>query len=83
MNQKLYSVYILQSKKHGRYYVGMSGEPETRLYFHNQGLNTSTRSGVPWIKVWQSEAKSKLEALQFEKKIKKRGAGRFLEENIR
>jgi hypothetical protein len=36
-------VYILQSEKHSRFYTGMSSDPEKRLFFHNQGLNRSTR----------------------------------------
>ena len=41
-------------------------------------MNTSTRNGIPWIRVWLSEPLSKAEALLLEKKIKKRGAGRFI-----
>jgi putative endonuclease len=74
-------VYILQSEKHSRFYTGMSSDPEKRLFFHNQGLNRSTRLGIPWKKVWQSQAFSnKTAAFQLERRIKKRGAGRFLEE---
>lgn len=73
-----YHVYILQSQKTQRFYTGLSSNPDSRLYFHNKGMNTSTRNGIPWIRVWLSEPLSKAEALLLEKKIKKRGAGRFI-----
>jgi putative endonuclease len=56
----------------------MSSNPTKRLEFHNLGLNASTRSGIPWTLVWLSEEMVKDEALQLEKKVKKRGAARFL-----
>jgi len=75
-----YQVYIIQSQKHGRFYVGMSSDPEKRLHFHNLGLNTSTRNGVPWENVWRSDPLEKPLASALESKIKKRGAGRFLQD---
>ena len=73
-----FQVYVLISLKHGRYYTGMSSDPVNRLEFHNSGLNTSTRSGIPWKLAWFSERMVKDEALRLERKVKKRGAGRFL-----
>jgi len=77
MESEFYT-YIIQSEKHGRYYVGMSSNPDKRLHFHNLGLNKSTRGGMPWGKVWLSVPMEKAEAMQLEKKIKKRGAARFI-----
>jgi putative endonuclease len=71
-------VYIIQSEKHQRFYVGMSSDPGKRLHFHNLGLNKSTKSGVPWNLVWRSDSMTKTEAHNLEIKIKKRGAERFL-----
>ena len=76
-----YWVYILKSEKTGGYYTGISSAPDSRLYFHNQGMNTSTRSGIPWLRVWLSDRLSKTEALSLEKRIKKRGAARFLSDS--
>lgn len=57
----------------------MTSDFEKRLISHNLGLNTSTKYGTPWVKMWLSNPiKSKNEALSLEKKIKKRGAQRFL-----
>ncbi|MBV6484249.1 MAG: hypothetical protein KFKLKKLM_00743 [Flavobacteriales bacterium] len=76
-----YFVYIIKSLKHARFYVGMSSDFKKRLQSHNLGLNTSTRYGIPWIKIWLSNSFDlKHDALVLEKKIKKRGAQRFLDE---
>jgi putative endonuclease len=73
-------VDILQSQKTKRYYTGMSASPDQRLHFHNQGLNASTKNGVPWLRVWLCQKLSKSEALKLERKVKKRGAARFLQD---
>jgi len=78
--EQTYQVYIIQSQKHGRYYVGMSHAPDKRLHFHNLGWNTSTKHGLPWVSVWTSEPLSKAAAALLENKIKRRGALRFLDD---
>jgi len=75
-----YQVYILLSEKYGRYYTGMSSDVGLRLEFHNTGMNVSTRYGLPWVRVWLSEKLNRYDAVLLEKKIKKRGAGRFLQD---
>jgi len=78
--EETHQVYIIQSEQHGRFYTGISSDPDKRLHFHNLGLNKSTRSGSLWLRVWHSEQMPKRDALALEKKIKKRGAARFLED---
>lgn len=75
-----FQVYILKSESTGRYYTGISSDPDNRLEMHNKGLNTSTKNKGPWVRIWLSESMSKAEALILERKIKSRGAGRFLAE---
>ena len=74
----MYQVYILFSDKTQHFYTGISSDAGKRLYFHNQGLNTSTKNGLPWKPVWLSDEMIKSEALLLERKIKKRGAKRHL-----
>ena len=76
-----YCVYILYSSKRERYYVGHTQDFESRLVRHNMGLVKSTKGGKPWIKVRIIHAESRSEAMRLEKKIKKRGIKRFLEDN--
>lgn len=76
----MYYVYILYSESKGKYYTGYSEDTKKRLIQHNSGETKSTKSGIPWIQVWQSLATTKTEALRLERRIKKRGAKRFLED---
>ena len=42
-------VYVLQSRKTGRYYVGSTQDPDQRLTEHNAGNTRSTKGGIPWV----------------------------------
>ena len=75
----MFVVYILFSKKRSRYYVGQTSDINKRLERHNQGKVPSTKTGVPWGLVLQIEVESRSEALFLERKIKKRGAKRYLD----
>ena len=72
-------VYILYSEKRSRYYVGQTADIVKRLERYNQGKVQSTKNGNPWIIVLQIEVSNRSEALILEKKIKKRGAKRYLD----
>ena len=65
-----YFVYILQSQKDSKYYIGSSSNVDARLNFHNTGLQRSTRHRIPFILVCQEELANKTEALVREKQIK-------------
>jgi putative endonuclease len=75
-------VYILYSEKHSRYYVGQTANIDRRLKRHNLGIVPSTKSGVPWELVLQIEVLSRSEAMVLERKIKRRGAKRFLDNHF-
>ena len=49
---------------------------------HNQGKVRSTKSGVPWNLVLQLSVEHRSEALILERKIKKRGAKRFIDDHL-
>jgi putative endonuclease len=78
-----YIVYILYSQKSSKYYTGQTDNIIKRLGQHNSGLVKSTKYGLPWDLVFTKTEISRSEALLLEKKIKKRGAKRFLEDNKR
>jgi putative endonuclease len=46
---------------------------------HNQGNVQSTKFGIPWKLVLKIEAANRSEALILEKKVKKRGAKRYID----
>jgi len=47
------NVYILQSLKNGRYYIGCTSDLKSRLVKHNKGHVLSTRPYRPWRLVYQ------------------------------
>ncbi|MDO1500063.1 GIY-YIG nuclease family protein [Winogradskyella maritima] len=76
-----YVVYILYSEKRSRYYVGQTQDIDDRLIRHNNGLVKSTKSRAPWTLKVTILVETRSEALLLEKRIKKRGAKRYLEDN--
>ena len=63
-----------------RYYTGQTVNIKERLKRHNQGGVLSTKHSLPWEIVFQIETETRSQALALEKKIKKRGAKRFIED---
>ncbi len=74
-------VYILYSEKRSRYYVGQTANIKNRLKKHNSSLVSSTKGGAPWKLIKLIEVENRKEAIILERKIKKRGARRFLNDN--
>jgi len=66
----MYYVYVLQSLKDHRYYIGFTTDVEARLRFHNAGLQRSTRHRIPFRLVLFEKFATKEEALKREKQIK-------------
>ena len=73
-----YSVYILYSDRCRKFYTGQSDDCASRLIRHNKGETKSIRICIPWRLIWSLTCVTRAEAMMFEKKIKSRGAGRFL-----
>jgi len=63
-------VYILQSAKDLKYYIGSTSDIKARLEYHNAGKQRSTKNRIPFILVFKEEHTSKLSALVREKQIK-------------
>ena len=78
---KMCVVYILHSASTERYYTGHTSDLDRRLREHNAGVTPSNRGGMPWSIVWKSEGMSRGEAMKLERRIKTRGAGRYLEDD--
>ncbi len=72
------TVYILRSQRTGRYYVGQTQDLTKHLAEHNSELAGHTRKEQPWLLVWHHRVGNRKEAMILERKIKKRGASRFL-----
>lgn len=80
--KEMYAVYILYSERSSRYYVGQTTDMKDRLERHNQGRSKSTKFGIPWSMVLQREVSSRSEAMILQKQIKKRGAKRYIEDQL-
>ena len=78
----MFYIYILQSDKSGRYYLGHTSNLQERLNRHNNGLVTATRNKGPWKIVYFEEFDSKLEANQRELNIKKMKSRVYIEKLI-
>lgn len=65
------SVYINQSIKSGRYYIGTSIKPFNRLAEHNSGKVKATRNMRPWVQKFSQEYNTIKQARQVEYRLKK------------
>jgi len=66
----MYIVYIIQSQRSGRYYVGSTSDLQKRIQYHNVGKNRSTRLRGPWSVVYSEQYSDKQSALARERQIK-------------
>ncbi len=77
-----YFLYILHSESADRYYVGISSDPERRLYFHNSVEKGFTSRYRPWSKVFVKEYPSKADAQMAESTVKSWKSRKMIERLI-
>ena len=66
----MYFVYIIQSLKDNKYYIGSTSNVELRLKFHNSGRQRSTKHRIPFVLVYTETFQNRLEAEIREKQVK-------------
>ena len=71
----MFYVYILQSLKDNKYYIGSTNDIDRRLEEHNVGKVTSTRYRRPLKVIYKEECSSLSEARRRELVIKKMKGG--------
>jgi putative endonuclease len=64
-------VYIIQSLKNLRYYIGYSNDPNRRLDEHNRGKVVATKNKGPWEIKFCHKYDSGRQARRIEYKLKK------------
>ncbi len=64
-------VYIIRSKKSGKYYIGCSNNITARLVIHNSGRVISTKTDRPWELIHSETYPNLREARKRERQIKK------------
>ena len=78
-------LYILsKSQSSGKYYCGQSSDLDRRLQQDNDPkyrlTKTTKRFEGPWKVIWSRDCSNRSSAVKLEKTIKKRGIGRYLED---
>jgi len=76
----MFTTYIIFSPSINKYYIGHCEDFSVRISQHNTGRNKSTKAGAPWELVYSSRFDTRSRAMALEKKIKNRGAKRFLDD---
>jgi putative endonuclease len=64
-------VYILQSKRNGRFYVGSTNDVERRINEHQNGIVKSTKNLRPLVLKFYKEYYTLTEARKIEYRLKK------------
>jgi len=72
----MYYVYIIKSRKDGKFYIGSTADVEKRLHYHNSGKQRSTKNRIPFDLVYSESFEHKTLALAREKQIKSYKGGR-------
>lgn len=75
-------VYILLSKKNGRFYIGSTNNFERRLIEHNSGEVKATKYLRPWSLIFKQEYEDLADARKIEYKLKKYKSKIILEKII-
>ena len=66
----MFFVYLIQSEKHGTFYIGQTSSPLDRLKYHNRGKCKYTRNKGPWGLLAFKECASRAEAMAEERRLK-------------
>ena len=66
----MFFVYVLQSEKNGKFYVGQTAGVDERLIRHNAGRVPSTKGGRPWKLVYVEQYLFREEAMARETELK-------------
>ena len=79
----MYYVYVLQSKKDGKFYVGCTADLRKRLVYHNKGSVESTRNRRPFELIYYEACISQKDALHREKYLKTAYGKRYIKNRLK
>ena len=63
-------VYIIQSQKNNRFYIGQTNNINNRLKRHNNRESLATKYGIPWRLIHLEKFDNRSEAIKREKYLK-------------
>ena len=75
----MYYVYVIQSERDKRYYIGYASNLEKRLNSHNVGLQRWTRNKGPWKLVYSESFINKRDAIIRERELKNKKSHNAIE----
>jgi putative endonuclease len=70
-HQKMHYVYIIKSRKDGKYYIGQTVDLRKRFEEHNAGKNPSTKHRGPFEMTYYEAFSLKSAAFKRERNLKK------------
>ena len=66
----MFYVYIIQSEKNQKFYVGSTGNLDDRMIRHNSGRSKATSVGIPWKLIYTEKFETRSQAYRREMEIK-------------
>ena len=78
----MFYVYALTSEQDGALYIGISSNPQKRLYEHNVGMTRSTRNRRPFRLIYAEKCLDRKMARKREKQLKSGSGREFLKKNF-
>jgi len=79
----MWHIYVIKSRKDGRWYTGIAGDLWKRLSTHNSGKVPSTKDRVPLDLVYYEACKNQADAVAREKYLKSGMGKRYLKNRLK
>ncbi|QQG42984.1 MAG: GIY-YIG nuclease family protein [Candidatus Giovannonibacteria bacterium] len=79
----MFYVYVLESIKNSKLYIGYTNDLRKRLDEHNRGLNFSTKPFRPWRLIYYEACLNKVDAGRREKYLKTNIGARMLKRRLK
>jgi putative endonuclease len=79
----MFYVYVLQSEKDRKLYIGYTEDLKERLFYHNSGKVKSTKNRRPLKIIYYEAYINKLDAMARERHLKTHQQRNFLKERIK
>jgi putative endonuclease len=79
----MWYVYLLESKKTHKWYIGSTCDLRKRILSHNSGKNKSTKHGAPWRIIYCEIGLNREDARRREKYLKSGMGRRYLKNRLK
>lgn len=79
----MYYVYVLKSKKDGRFFIGHTGDLHRRISSHKNGQVAATRDQIPLEVIYYEACTDKRDALKRESYLRGTYGHRYIENRLK